>query len=964
MNNNKHFGLLVILLLLASTGAMWSQKSGSIAGYVDEAGSKTPMPGATVYLKDASATGTVTDIDGNFVINGVSVGDHQIIVSFLGYEEQEISISVQEGQVSKLEISLSPQAILSKEVVVTAQLLGQAKAINQQLNAEAIANIVSADRIQELPDVNAAEAIARLPGVAINRSGGEGQKIVVRGLEPKFNAITVNGVRMPANDPNDRSVDLSLISPEMLDGIELFKAPLPYMDAEAIGGTVNLKLRKAPKELKVLGKLLGGYNDLNSSWTDYKGVLQASKRLFNDKLGIVLQGSSERFNRSGDVLRYNWSRGATNPETGITDILGSSLSLADNAEERKRLNGSMNLDFDLGGNHSLTLFGLYSKTDRDRFEQRESYNPGAPEISYRVNAIENELVLTTFSLAGDHPFGKLSLDWNLSRSRSEGSTPYNFVMNFRTVSSPFDASIDPQAHPKTFFALATPNLQETLLNANEHFSTNTLEESTTAAINLKIPLKLGDKVGGYFRFGGKYFTIDRTRDVQQNTESFYYLGGDFTTNSAAAYGGENLRYLETNSSLISMLSFTDNRQLDFKSTDGNDVGLVSSLDPDLVRAWYEAQRDLLSNNRNAEDDRYDVTETIAAGYAMLRLNVGKTLTIIPGFRFEQSDNDYTASISTVSGRYGINGFFIDTTTFQKYDEFLPHLHIKFQPMDWFDVRASYTQTLARPDYQYVTPRASINNTNTNINAGNPNLSHARATNYDLFFSAYKGGLGLLTIGGFYKEIDDIFYPRSLQLADPAIAAENGWPNNSGYQLASFTNADRSTVKGFEIDLQTPLSFLPKPFNGLLLNVNYSRLFSDTQVFFLTSETVLIIPFPPVFETTFTSNERIVSMPSQPPHIFNMSIGYDLGGFSARLSGVFQGTKANSYSVNKDFDTSTLEFWRWDASIRQRFGKYWSFFLNLNNITNQQDINFTRNERYLNSIETFGFTATAGIQFRL
>ena len=116
---------------------------------------------------------------------------------------------------------------------------------------------------------------------AINRSGGEGTKIVIRGLEPKFNAITVNGVRMPANSANDRSVDLSLISPEMLDGIEVFKSPLPDMDGEAIGGTVNLKLRKAPSGLKMLGKLLGGYNNLNNDLKDYKGVFQVSDRVFN-----------------------------------------------------------------------------------------------------------------------------------------------------------------------------------------------------------------------------------------------------------------------------------------------------------------------------------------------------------------------------------------------------------------------------------------------------------------------------------------------------------------------------------------------------------------------------------------------------------------------------------------------------------------------------------------------------------
>ncbi|MEM0993996.1 MAG: hypothetical protein AAGI49_13235, partial [Bacteroidota bacterium] len=67
---------------------------------------------------------------------------------------------------------------------------------------------------------------------------------------------------------------------------------------------------------------------------------------------------------------------------------------------------------------------------------------------------------------------------------------------------------------------------------------------------------------------------------------------------------------------------------------------------------------------------------------------------------------------------------------------------------------------------------------------------------------------------------------------------------------------------------------------------------------------------------------------------------------------------------KDFDTFILEFWRWDASVKQRFGKNWSAFLNLNNFTNQQDISFTRSEDFINTIETYGMTATAGLQYRI
>ncbi|MEL6845093.1 MAG: TonB-dependent receptor, partial [Bacteroidota bacterium] len=382
------------------------------------------------------------------------------------------------------------------------------------------------------------------------------------------------------------------------------------------------------------------------------------------------------------------------------------------------------------------------------------------------------------------------------------------------------------------------------------------------------------------------------------------------------------------------------------------------------RSWYDSQVSVLNNSRTVATQNYSVDESIKAGYAMVKLEFGKKLSIIPGFRFEQSDNSYDGKYSTANGRYGVNGFIRDTTTFQKYGEFLPHLHIKFKPLDWFDIRASYAATLARPDFNFLIPAAQVDDTGLNISAGNPVLRHARSENYDLFLSAYKGGWGLLTVGGFYKNVRDIFIPWRIQLADQSIADANGWSNKPGYELSSYTNLPESTVYGFEVDLQTNLSFLPKPFNGLVVNANYAKLYSTTEVFFLTSESRLIIPFPPVFETTFTLNEREVTMPSQSPDIINLSFGYDFKGFSARVSGNFQGTKAVSYNLNKDFDRYTLEFWRWDMSVKQRLGKHWSLFLNINNFTNQQDVGFTREIQYITSVRSYGMTGTVGAQFKL
>ena len=101
----------------------------------------------------------------------------------------------------ELNVKLHSLAIEGEEVVVSAQLQGQTAAINQQLNSNTIVNVVSSDKIQELPDANVAESLGRLPGVAIQRDAGEATKVVVRGLSPKFNSVTINGLGVQASDP-------------------------------------------------------------------------------------------------------------------------------------------------------------------------------------------------------------------------------------------------------------------------------------------------------------------------------------------------------------------------------------------------------------------------------------------------------------------------------------------------------------------------------------------------------------------------------------------------------------------------------------------------------------------------------------------------------------------------------------------------------------------------------------------
>ena len=201
-----------------------------------------------------------------------------------------------------INFNLKFTTVEGKTVVVTAQARGQMDAINKQLKAKSIKNIVSSDRIQELPESNAAEAVARIPGVSIRREGGEGNKVVIRGLSPKYNKITVNGTSLASTDSSNRSTDISMISQYMLEGIEVTKAGTPDQDGDVLGGTINFILKKAKPGFH--GDIItqGIYNGLEGKAGDYKYVGSIGNRFLDNKLGLLGQLDIENRTRSSDDL--------------------------------------------------------------------------------------------------------------------------------------------------------------------------------------------------------------------------------------------------------------------------------------------------------------------------------------------------------------------------------------------------------------------------------------------------------------------------------------------------------------------------------------------------------------------------------------------------------------------------------------------------------------------------------------
>src|SRR4030042_652926 len=221
-------------LVLLFTGLFCYQSTqaagyGKITGAIKDRATGDPLPAANVMLK-GTALGAASNFKGEYEIVGVPPGEYILRISFIGYKTKEMTVRVAAGQNTKMNVEMDFDVVEGETVIITAQAEGQVAAVNQQLRSNTITNVVSAERIMEFPDANAAESVGRLPGIAIRRSGGEGNKIIIRGLSPAFNTITVSGEKIPATDLDDRSVDIAMISPEILAGIEVIKALTPDKD--------------------------------------------------------------------------------------------------------------------------------------------------------------------------------------------------------------------------------------------------------------------------------------------------------------------------------------------------------------------------------------------------------------------------------------------------------------------------------------------------------------------------------------------------------------------------------------------------------------------------------------------------------------------------------------------------------------------------------------------------------------
>ncbi|MBN1894112.1 carboxypeptidase-like regulatory domain-containing protein, partial [bacterium] len=362
------FQAACISLFLGLSQALMAQ--GVLRGVVIDSLSSRPLAGANVYLV-GTALGSATDLDGLYRIDQVPPGNYTLRISYIGYKARQMPVLVLPGQTAVQNATLVFDVLEGQAVIVTGQAVGQAAAINQQISSNTIVNVISEEKIQELPDVNAAEAMGRLPGVSIQRSGGEANKVVLRGLSDKYSTVTVDGVRLAPTDADARGVDLSTISQGSLAGIELYKALTPDKDADAIAGSVNLVTRAAPAERLLRTDIRGSYNDLNQSYDQYDIGLKYGERFLKSLLGVQVTGNLERRDRSKEDydLDYNQEKGL--PVGSDYEITDFALNYTDEIRSRQGL--SLLLDYYTPDGGSIRFKNIYNRTKRDYIEYGRNY---------------------------------------------------------------------------------------------------------------------------------------------------------------------------------------------------------------------------------------------------------------------------------------------------------------------------------------------------------------------------------------------------------------------------------------------------------------------------------------------------------------------------------------------------------------------------------------------------------------
>ena len=929
---------LILLFLNMSSNTFAEEKvnvvkQGTIRGRIIDA-SKQTLPGASIYIENLR-TGVTSDVNGYYTFSNLNPGTYTIKISYVGYSPVEMKITIPAGKTLEKDVVLNEGLELQEVVVVGGAFQGQRRAINSQKNSLGITNVVSADQVGKFPDSNIGDALKRISGINVQYDQGEARFGQVRGTSADLSSVTINGNRIPSAEGDTRNVQLDLIPADMIQTIEVNKVVTPDMDGDAIGGSINLVTKNSPYKRTITATAGSGYN-----WISEKAQLNLGftygDRFFNDKLGIMLSASYQNAPSGSDDVEFVWD----------TDSKGT-ICLTDYQIRqyyvtRERQSYSAAFDWDINANHKLFFKGIFN--NRNDWENR--YRLTLKDLNKDVNKKKEGAVADNkasvrlqtkagspnnrnarlerqrtmdFTLGGEHLFGKLSMDWNASYARASEERPNERYLGYELKKQNFDIDLSDIRRP-----YASAQAGSTLI-LNNDFSLQELteqqedivEKDLKFSMNFKLPLVKGF-YSNQLRFGAKVVDKSKYKDLE-----FY----DYEPVDEKAFNSN---------------SFSNtNEQNRNGYMPGEKYKAGTFISKEYVGGLDLNNSNLFNKTENPEElaGEYKARETVTAGYLRFDQNFGKKLSAMVGLRLENTHLKYNGRKLTLNDDGDPESLTVTPDVKDSYLNILPSVLLKYNVNEDFKIRGSFTETLSRPKYSALIPNVNINNKDSELTLGNPELKPTTSFNFDLSADYYFKSVGLVSIGIYYKDINDFIVTQTVRGYE--------YEGNSYDKFMQPRNAGDANLLGVEVGYQRDFGFIAPTLKCVGFYGTYTYTHSKVNNFNFTGR----------------ENEKDLKLPGSPEHTANASLYFEKGGLNVRLSYNFASDFIDEMGESAFYDRYYDKVNYMDVNASYTFGKKLrtTFYAEANNLLNQplryyQGIS----ERTMQS-EHYGVKVNAGVK---
>ncbi len=912
-----------ILLFSSATGSILAEqkvvinKQGTVRGRIVD-GSKQILPGASIYI-DKLHTGVTSDINGFYTVPNLDPGTYTLKVSYVGYDPVLINITIPEGKTLEKDVVMK-EGVELQEVVIGGALQGQNRAINAQKSNLGITNIVSADQVGKFPDSNIGDALKRISGINVQYDQGEARFGQVRGTSADLSSVTINGNRVPSAEGDTRNVQLDLIPADMVQTIEVNKVITPDMDADAIGGSINLVTKNSPYKRIISATAGSGWNKVSEKAQTNLGFTYGDK-FFNDKLGLIVSASYQYAPSGSDNTEFEWG------QTDAGELYLKNYEIRQYYVTRERQSYSAALNWDITSNHKLFFKGIFN--NRNDWENRyrttlkdlneESVNNtadvriqtkgGTPD---NKNARLEQQRTMDFTLGGEHLLGKVSVDWNVSYAKASEERPNERYIDYVLKKQKFTPDLSdlrkPYYSPQSGYSMTLDNTFS-LKEVTEE-QEDIQEKDFKLNLNLELPLRKGE-FGNKLKFGGKL--VAKSKDKEK----------------------DHYKYEPLNEDGFDISSFTNivsqNRD-GFMPGDKYKAG--SFISKDYLGNLDLNNSSLFKKTQNLDEIAvgFNAKETVTAGYLRFDQNLGKKWRMMAGVRLENTHIKYSGM------NYDANKDELTHTAESKksYLNVLPSLLVKYDANDEFKVRASFTNTISRPKYSALIPNVNITK-DDEISMGNPDLDATISYNLDLSADYYFKSIGLVSAGVFYKRINDFIVDQ--RISDYVY-------NGETYQ--KFTqpkNAGNADLLGVELGYQRDFGFIAPALKHFGFYGNYTYTYTRVSDF--------------NFEGR--ENESGLRLPGSPKNTANASLYYERSGLNVRLSYNYASAFIDEMGKTKFEDRYYDAVNYLDLNASYTFAKHYTFYVEANNLLNQPLRYYQGSKDLTAQVEYYGVKMNAGFK---